>query len=79
MIVNKTIRIIRVGGCTQSTDLIGSGTKPMQATCVGCNELASWPDMFAAVDDDTYDLESQVRLLFSEPIDWLEDVPGRHL
>ncbi|CAE7253334.1 unnamed protein product [Symbiodinium sp. CCMP2592] len=42
------------------------------------NESSTWPNVFAASDED-YDLQGQISVLFSEPIDWQEDVFRQHL
>ncbi|CAE7940731.1 unnamed protein product [Symbiodinium necroappetens] len=36
-------------------------------------EARSFPEMFAAAGDPTYDADEQIRVLFASPIDWHED------
>ena len=52
--------------------------RPKAGDCLGCQEARSFPEMFAAAGDPTYDADEEIRVLFASPIDWHEDVacPG---
>ena len=41
--------------------------------CSGCEEDAQWPEVFAG-EGDAYDLQAQIKALFSAPVDWNDDV-----
>ena len=46
----------------------------MDEACLAC--AAPHEEVFAHGGDATYDEEKEIRCLFSQPIDWLEDVLG---